>query len=103
MDKQREGREGMFERSPETGRINSLSVVLSQEIDRFNRLTRQMRATLQELQKAIQGVVVMSGELERMLHALLDSQVCVPLSPHVLQTGPVPAGGICIDPSPAAL
>ena len=75
MDKQREGREGMFERSPETGRINSLSVVLSQEIDRFNRLTRQMRATLQELQKAIQGVVVMSGELERMLHALLDSQV----------------------------
>lgn len=75
MDKQKEGLAGMFDRSEETGRINSLSVVLSQEIDRFNRLTRQMRLTLRELQKAIQGVVVMSNELERMLHALLDSQV----------------------------
>lgn len=86
MDKQKEGQAGMFERSQETGRINSLSVVLSQEIDRFNRLTRQMRLTLQELQKAIQGVVVMSGELERMLHALLDSQVrpCALTARHAL-------------------
>lgn len=76
MDKFGEAHESIFSRG-ESGRLNSLSVVLSQEIDRFNRLTKQMQTSLKELQKAIKGLVVMSDELEQMLHSMLDSKVCV--------------------------
>lgn len=75
MDKHGEAHASIFSRG-ETGRLNSLSVVLSQEIDRFNRLTKQMQSSLKELQKAIKGIVVMSDELEQMLHSMLDSKVC---------------------------
>lgn len=75
MDKHGEAHASIFSRG-ETGRLNSLSVVLSQEIDRFNRLTKQMQSSLRELQKAIKGLVVMSDELEQMLHSMLDSKVC---------------------------
>lgn len=76
MDKFGEAHESIFSRG-ETGRLNSLSVVLSQEIDRFNKLTKQMVTSLKELQKAIKGLVVMSDELEQMLHSMLDSKVCM--------------------------
>jgi dynein heavy chain, axonemal len=75
MDKHGEAHPSIFSRG-ETGRLNSLSVVLSQEIDRFNKLTKQMKSSLKELQKAIKGLVVMSNELEQMLHSMLDSKVC---------------------------
>lgn len=75
MDKYGEAHASIFSRG-ESGRLNSLSVVLSQEIDRFNRLTKQMQTSLKELQKAIKGLVVMSDELEQMLHSMLDSKVC---------------------------
>jgi hypothetical protein len=75
MDKQAEAHPSIFDRG-ETGRLNSLSVVLSQEVDRFNRLTKQMITSLKELQKAIKGLVVMSDELEQMLLSMLDSKVC---------------------------
>lgn len=50
-------------------------MVLGQEIERFNRLTEVMQSSLQELQKAVKGVVVMSGDLELMSASLLNSQV----------------------------
>lgn len=65
---------GLFDRT-ETGQLNSLSVVLGQEMDRFNRLTAGMKSTLAELQKAIKGLVVMSGELEGMYNNIINNQV----------------------------
>lgn len=43
------------------GSMNSLGVFLLNEMVRFNRLLSVMRATLKELQRAIKGLVVMSG------------------------------------------
>ncbi len=65
---------GVFQRTP-AGQLNSLAVVLGQEMERFNSLGQVMSSTLQELQKALQGLVVMSGDLELMSTSLLNSQV----------------------------
>jgi dynein heavy chain len=54
---------------------DSLSIVLIQEIDRFNRLISVVGKTLHELQRAIKGEVVMSGELDAMYTSLLNNQV----------------------------
>ncbi|KAK9823491.1 hypothetical protein WJX72_003121 [[Myrmecia] bisecta] len=64
----------LFDRTP-AGQLNSLSVVLSQEMHRLNRLTNTMRTSLVELQKAITGLVVMSSELELMYNSFLNNQV----------------------------
>jgi dynein heavy chain len=65
---------GLFDRTA-TGQLKSLSVVLEQEIERFNRLTKRVLLTLKELQKAIKGVVVMTGELEQMYTDFLNNKV----------------------------
>ncbi|MCO5549488.1 hypothetical protein L7F22_002959 [Adiantum nelumboides] len=57
------------------GQISPLSVVLMQECDRFNRLLNVIKLTLQELQRAIKGLVVMSSELENMFTSFLKNQV----------------------------
>jgi len=64
---------GLFDRTT-AGQLNSLSVVLSQEIDRFNKLTAEMRVSLVELQKAIKGLVVMNSDFELMFQSLLINQ-----------------------------
>lgn len=66
--------EGIFDRTP-AGQLQSLSVVLSQEATRFDKLTDVLRRTLVELQKAIKGLVVMSSELEQVYTTLLNNQV----------------------------
>ena len=68
---------GIFDRTP-AGQLQSLSVVLSQEMVRFDALQRTLKRTLGELQKAIKGLVVMSGELEGMYTNLLNNQACAP-------------------------
>ncbi|XP_070598423.1 dynein axonemal heavy chain 6 isoform X2 [Erythrolamprus reginae] len=57
------------------GRIDSLTIVLGQEIDRFNGLLSLLRVSLQTLNKAIAGFVVMSEEMERVYHSFLNNQV----------------------------
>lgn len=44
--------------------MRSLSIVLFQEMAKFNILIRKMNGTLAELKKAIQGLAVMSQELD---------------------------------------
>jgi len=57
------------------GVMDSLGTVLSQELERFNRLLSVMRRSLVELQRAIRGEVVMSQELDRMYSSLLNNEV----------------------------
>ena len=62
-----------FERS-DMG-VNSMGVFLSQELVMFNGLIRVMKSTLYQLQRAIKGIVVMSGPLEDMYNAFLFQRV----------------------------
>lgn len=55
--------------------LESMNTVLVQELGRCNVLLRVMRSSLVELQKAVQGLVVMSGELERVAAAMLAGKV----------------------------
>jgi len=58
-----------------SGLISSLDTVLSQEMVKFNRLIKVMNSSLLELSKAIQGLVVMSLELDLMYTAMLQNGV----------------------------
>eukprot|EP01060_Flectonema_neradi_P004124 TRINITY_DN12705_c0_g1_i2.p1 TRINITY_DN12705_c0_g1~~TRINITY_DN12705_c0_g1_i2.p1 ORF type:complete len:4231 (+),score=761.72 TRINITY_DN12705_c0_g1_i2:111-12803(+) len=59
----------------ENGIPNSLSTVLRHEVEKYNKLLRQMRATLLELQKAIAGLTVLSESLDMMYIDFLNDQV----------------------------
>ncbi|KAL7754338.1 hypothetical protein RI367_000319 [Sorochytrium milnesiophthora] len=63
-------------RMDESGRmLNSLSTVLYQESVRFNRLLRVVRGSLENLIKAIKGMIVMSAQLELVFNSLLNNEV----------------------------
>jgi len=57
------------------GELNSLQIVLLHEMGRFNKLLSAVSSSLTELGKAIQGLVVMSGELDAMYGSMLKNQV----------------------------
>jgi len=59
----------------ENGELNSLQIVLLHEMGRFNKLLKRCATSLKDLQKAIKGLVVMSGELDAMFGAMLKNQV----------------------------
>ncbi|KAG2381746.1 hypothetical protein C9374_006130 [Naegleria lovaniensis] len=59
----------------EKGAMHSLSTVLSHEMMKFNKLLDKIRSTLTELQKAMNGLVLMSSELEKTFKSLLNNEV----------------------------
>ena len=73
MDK-RKANHQTFETTAE-GQMVSLGVFVGQEIDRFNTLLSVMKSTLTNLDKAIQGTVVMSMDLEMMFNDFLNNKV----------------------------
>eukprot|EP00930_Biecheleria_cincta_P027502 TRINITY_DN19311_c0_g1_i1.p1 TRINITY_DN19311_c0_g1~~TRINITY_DN19311_c0_g1_i1.p1 ORF type:complete len:4103 (-),score=885.99 TRINITY_DN19311_c0_g1_i1:122-12430(-) len=64
-----------FAVNAETGLMTSLGTCLSQEMARFNRLLKQMTVTLNQLQKAVKGIIVMTGELDDMYNSEINNQV----------------------------
>ena len=54
---------------------DSMNTVLTQEMIRFNRLISELKTTLVDVQKAIKGLVVMSGELEAMGNSMVIGRV----------------------------
>ncbi|XP_052104325.1 dynein axonemal heavy chain 2-like isoform X7 [Mytilus californianus] len=52
-----------------------LNVVLLQEIDRYNALMNEIRERLVDLEKGIQGLVVMTMELENIFQCIFDGRV----------------------------
>ena len=57
------------------GLTNPMGTGLRQEILRFNGLIRVMRSTLAQLEKAVQGLVVMTADLDAMFTSLQNNQV----------------------------
>ena len=53
----------------------SMNTVLRQELIRFNRLTSVVRSTLQNIQKAMKGLVVMSADLEDVFNSMIVGKV----------------------------
>jgi len=55
--------------------LSPTSVVLLQELERWNRLVRRMSDSLSELHNALAGVVGMSSELDDLAEALVDGRL----------------------------
>ena len=69
-----EGKKEMF-KTDSKGLLPSLSTVLIQEIERFNKLLKVMETSLVDLVRAIKGFIVMSEELDTMYNALTNGVV----------------------------
>ncbi|XP_031781103.1 dynein heavy chain 6, axonemal isoform X1 [Nasonia vitripennis] len=57
------------------GRLPSLTVVLLHEVERYNILLTRIHSSMENLQRAIKGFVVMSEELENVFRSLVNNQV----------------------------
>jgi dynein heavy chain len=57
------------------GLLDAMATFLLQEMERFNKLLRVMRRSLQEIRKAIKGLVIMSNDLDMMYQAILNNAV----------------------------
>ncbi|XP_076649863.1 dynein heavy chain at 16F [Halictus rubicundus] len=57
------------------GRLPSMTTVLVHEVDRYNTLLKRIHGSIENLQRAIKGFVVMSEELENVFVALVNNQV----------------------------
>merc|ERR1711871_1055823 len=53
----------------------SMNTVLTQELIRFNKLCDRLKKALADVQRALKGLVVMSGELEQMGNSMVNGQV----------------------------
>jgi len=64
-----------FKIMEDTGLMSSLGTCLTQEYGRFNALLARLGKTLKDLQKAIKGTIVMTGELDDMFNAEMNNLV----------------------------
>ena len=58
-----------------TDYAESMNTVLTQELLRFNNVVIELRSTLQQLVRAVKGLITMSGDLEQVANAMLIGQV----------------------------
>ncbi|XP_015126095.2 dynein heavy chain 12, axonemal [Diachasma alloeum] len=55
--------------------MESMNTVLIQEMERYNTLLRMMRGSLQMLEKAVQGMIVMTPELEILSQNMMNGKI----------------------------
>jgi dynein heavy chain len=55
--------------------MNPFNVVLLQEIKRYNTLLTKIRKSLEDLEKGVKGIVVMTAELEEIFNAIYEGKV----------------------------
>ncbi|TPX75806.1 hypothetical protein CcCBS67573_g02914 [Chytriomyces confervae] len=67
--------DSLFKKDASGRMLNSLSTVLCQESARFNKLLTVLKISLENLSKAVKGLVVMSAELEKVFQSLLNNEV----------------------------
>ncbi|KAJ3137918.1 Dynein heavy chain 6, axonemal [Physocladia obscura] len=72
---QKEVLDNLFKKDEQGRMLNSLSTVLCQEAARFNKLLTLLKVNLENLAKAVKGLVVMSAELEKVFQSLLNNEV----------------------------
>lgn len=65
----------LFEEPEYSDQPNSLTVILFQEVERFNKLITAIHNSLKQVMKAIKGEVVMSIDIADVYRSLLDQQV----------------------------
>lgn len=70
-----DGNEELFVRDEENDLLPSLTTVLLQEIEKFNRLLKDCVKYLKELSLALKGIVPMSTALEHMYNQLMKNEV----------------------------
>ena len=70
----KEAGEAAFAKLPD-GSMNTLGVFLSQEMQKFNKLVGAVKSMLNELQRGLKGLVVMSAQLDAAYANLLFQQV----------------------------
>jgi len=68
-----EGNKDLFVANAQ-GIIASLSTVLIQEVEKFNRLLQKMKRSLTDIDLAIKGFIVMSDELDKMYLRVQNNQ-----------------------------
>jgi dynein heavy chain, axonemal len=74
-DDPRDHNKEIFRASNSEGLLHCFSIVFLQEKERYNRLIRKVAASLEQLIRAIQGLVLMSPELDSMYQSILRNQV----------------------------
>ncbi|KAJ3068699.1 Dynein heavy chain 6, axonemal [Podochytrium sp. JEL0797] len=72
---QKEVLDNLFKKDDQGRMLNSLSTVLCQEAARFNKLLTLLKVNLENLIKAVKGLVVMSAELEKVFRSLQNNEV----------------------------
>ena len=55
--------------------MNPLNVVLLQEIKRYNDLLTKIRKSLEDLQKGLKGIIVMTSDLDETFNAIFEGRV----------------------------
>jgi dynein heavy chain len=71
----REQRHKSHDKSYENNLPHSLTIVLYQEIEKYNKLISKISNTLEDLQKAIQGTILLSAECDEVLNSLLLNKI----------------------------
>lgn len=70
---QAEGEKSLFVANS-MGIIASISTVLLQEMEKFNRLINTMKRSLTDIELAIKGFIVMNDELDKMYIRIFNNQ-----------------------------
>mmetsp|Transcript_28814 Transcript_28814/g.26059 ORF Transcript_28814/g.26059 Transcript_28814/m.26059 type:complete len:82 (+) Transcript_28814:3124-3369(+) len=52
-----------------------MNTVLTQELERFNKLVSVVRSSLRDIKLALKGFILMSSQLEKAVRSLIDNKV----------------------------